>query len=160
MKKLVFGYGNVDRQDDGVAWHIISQMITSLGFPPPAPFEELSPVSFGDVDFLFQLQLTPELGELLSGYEAVCFLDAHTGVVPDEIHFEEIHPDYQRSPFTHHLPPSTLLSISDSIYNKYPRSILISVRGYEFGFSNELSERSQALVKPAAEMILKWFSRL
>ena len=160
MQKLVLGYGNVDRQDDGVAWHTISQMISLLGFPPPAPFEELSPVTYGEVNFLFQLQLTPEMGELISGYDAVCFLDAHTGAVPDEIHFEEIHPDFQRSPFTHHLSPSTLLAISDSIYSKYPRSVLISVRGYEFGFSNTLSERSRALVKPAADMILKWFSLL
>ena len=156
MQNLIIGYGNTDRQDDGVAWHVISHVIKSLGYKPPEEFEESFPLPFGDSDFLFQLQLTPELSELLVSYDRVCFVDAHTGAVPEDVHFEILQPGYQQSPFTHHLTPSSLLAMSSSVYNKAPESILISVRGYEFGFSRDLSEISASLVPAAVEMIINW----
>ena len=156
MQNLIIGYGNTDRQDDGVAWHVIAHVIKSLGYEPPEEFEESSPITFGDSDFLFQLQLTPELSELLVSYDRVCFVDAHTGAVPEDVHFEILQPGYQQSPFTHHLTPGSLLAMSSSVYSKAPESVLISVRGYEFGFSRDLSEKSASLVPAAVELIIRW----
>jgi len=118
--------------------------------------EEETPFSYGDVAFLSLLQLAPELSELLSGYDRVCFVDAHTGSVPDDVHSESIGPRYQPSPFTHHLTPHSLLAMTESIYKKSPESILVSVRGYEFGFDRELSKSTAALVPLAVALILKW----
>ncbi len=41
------------------------------------------------VDFAFYLQLTPEMAEEISAYEYVCFLDAHTGAIPEPVRIIE-----------------------------------------------------------------------
>jgi len=118
MRVLILGYGNVDRQDDGVAWHVIQSLLHRLGYAKVEEFEENEPQEFGNVDFLFQLQLVPEFSELIANYDRVCFIDAHTGSVPDNVHLEDLIPGYQHSPFTHHLTASSLLAMSSSIYHK------------------------------------------
>ncbi len=158
MNTLVLGYGNADRQDDGVAWHVIRQLIAALGGEAPFEMEEENPITIADVDFLFLLQLTPELSEMLAGYDRVCFVDAHTGAVPEDVHFETLQPGFQQSPFTHHLTPNSLLSMTESIYHQCPRSILVSVRGFEFGFSRDLSKPTADLIPQSANLILKWLS--
>lgn len=111
-----------------------------------------------DLDLLFLLQLAPELAESLSKYKKVCFIDAHTGNLQELIHFEEIHPMFQRSPFTHHLTPQSLLSITQSLYQSCPLGTLLSIRGYEFGFYRSLSEKTNAMVIDSLPLLLDWVS--
>lgn len=159
MKTLIFGYGNADRQDDGVAWHVLRAVMQHYGLPVS---DELD-VDFHDeqrqMDYEFQLQLTPEIADYLGAYDRVCFIDAHTGAVPEEVHFEKIVPGFQKSPFTHHLTAASLLSITDTLHHKVPETILVSVRGYEFGFSQSLSEATSALTKQAADIIINWLNK-
>lgn len=155
MRTLLFGYGNADRQDDGVAWHVLHQVKLDLGLPNPESIpEELNDDT--DPALLFQLQLTPEDAEGLAAFDRICFIDAHTGAVPEEIHFVEIAPSFQHSPLTHHLTPQSLLSIIQTLYHKDPKSVLISVRGYEFEFTPSLSKKTADLVPIAANKVLDW----
>lgn len=154
---LILGFGNLDRQDDGVAWHILSRLADRLGRPFPNQPEEFEFLPGQPVDFLFSLQLVPEMAETLSQYQRVCFIDAHTGAVPDELRVEVLSPQEQGSPFTHHLTAAALLNLTQQIYAGSPRSILISVRGYEFNFSQELSPATQQLAGQAVDAILTWF---
>lgn len=161
---LILGYGNYDRQDDGVAWHILAALAERLGCPfmpnpgntSPSPEAEEELPSGRPVDLLFDLQLLPETADLVAAYARVCFVDAHTGQVPEEVHFSRIEPAFQNSPFTHHMTPATLLSLVQTIHGRAPDAALASVRGYYFGFSQELSDESRALVEPAVEQILRW----
>ncbi len=156
---LVLGYGNVDRQDDGVAWHVLARLAQRLGSDfPSSPEEEILP-SHQDPDFLFVLQLMPELAETISQYRRVCFVDAHTGRVPDEIRVATVAVEFQSSPFTHHLTPSTCLALAQALYHSQPQATLVSIRGYEFGFSRSLSTRTTALAEQAAGQILAWLER-
>jgi hydrogenase maturation protease len=155
-RSLIVGYGNVDRQDDGVAWHILAALRRRLGKPEAEAFGEAFEPQGGNPDFLFTLQLTPEMAETLAEYQRVCFVDAHTGNVPDEIHFRQLQAKYQHSPFTHHLTPETLLALCEQLYSMTPEAVLLSVRGYQFGFERSLSPETQALVAPAAQKILAW----
>lgn len=146
----------MDRQDDGVAWHILVALRKSLLIPDPENIEEeLSGAP--ELAFLFQLQLTPEIAEMISTFDRVCFIDAHTGAVPEDVHFKELSPSFQHSPLTHHLTPESLLSIIQTLYEKQPVAILVSVRGFEFEFSQSLSSRTERLVPFAVERILSWF---
>lgn len=157
-KTLLLGYGNADRQDDGVAWHILAALAARLGsVPPPSPEDGLE-ITTPAVDLLFQLQLTPELSELVSSYARAGFIDAHTGRVEADIHFSPISPAYQTSPFTHHMTPETLLAICQAIEGHAPDSVLVSVRGYEFGFEHELSQSTAALAQEAVQRIWDWLS--
>lgn len=156
---LIAGYGNFDRQDDGVAWHILARLASRLQIPFAALPEEFEFNPGQPIDFFFSLQLYPELAETVSHYARVCFVDAHTGAVPHEVNLERLAPVQQSSPFTHHLTASTLLSLASGIYQANPASLLVSVRGYGFEFSQQLSPATDALADQAVEQILAWLGK-
>ena len=158
MKKfLLLGYGNPDREDDGVAWHILQALTVRMGLSAPDSYEDDFPED-PQVDFAFHLQLMPEMAEDIARYEYVCFVDAHTGNIPEEVRMIEVESDFQKSPFTHHLTAQSLLSICETLYKTKPDSALLSVRGYQFLFSRVLSERTAALVPEAVNMAWAWMN--
>ena len=153
---LVIGYGNADRQDDGVGWHILKNLAEREGYQipddPGSPIE----IEGKNIDLVFLLQIIPELAETISHYQRVCFVDAHTADIPEEISWIKLHPEYEKSPLTHHMSPKTVLSISATIYGAVPEAILVSVRGFSFEFSQELSPKTAALAQEATERIWSW----
>jgi hydrogenase maturation protease len=153
---LIFGYGNADRQDDGVAWHVLVEVATRLGRGVPSSPDDEFPLSAEPPNFLFELQLMPEQAETIADYDRVCFVDAHTGAVPNDVNVEPLSGEFQSSPFTHHLTAATLLSFAETLYGHAPESILVSVRGYEFGFVRALSKRTASLAEEATDKIVKW----
>jgi len=154
-KSLIIGYGNPDREDDGVAWHILRALTTKLGLDSPDSYEDEFPES-SLIDFAFTLQLTPEMAEDISVYEYVCFVDAHTGNIPDPVRLINVESEFQASPFTHHLTPQSLLSMCETIYRKKPDAALLSVLGHRFLFSRQLSEETAQLVSQAVELLWDW----
>lgn len=158
MKKiLLIGYGNPDREDDGVAWHILRALTIKLGLQSPESYEDEFPES-SLIDFAFYLQLTPEMAEDISEYQHVCFVDAHTGNIPEPVRLIDVESEFQRSPFTHHLTPQSLLSMCETIYKKRPDAALLSVLGYRFLFTRQLSEETTTLVPQAVDLIWDWMS--
>ncbi len=158
MRILILGYGNQDRQDDGVAWHILTDIKKKLGLPDPLEIDETFD-SKDNLVFVFQLQLMPEIAEEISSFDRICFLDAHTGAVLEDVHVEPLAPLYQHSPLTHHLTANSLLSIIQMVTQKNPEAILVSVRGWEFGYSRDLSPRTSSLVPRASEIVLNWIKQ-
>ena len=156
-RALLIGYGNPDREDDGVAWHILHALALKLGLPAPISYEDEFSQN-AQVDFAFYLQLTPEMAEEIAAYEYVCFVDAHTGNIPVPVRLIDVESDFQRSPFTHHLTPQSLISICETLYASKPDAVLLSVRGYQFLFSRQLSEETLALVPQAVDLIWDWLS--
>ncbi len=156
LKPLLFiGYGNPDREDDGVAWHILRALTVKLGLPAPESYEDEFPES-SSIDFAFYLQLTPEMAEDISAHEYVCFIDAHTGNIPERVRLIAVESKFQRSPFTHHLTPQSLLSMCETMYRKKPEAALLSVLGHRFLFTRQLSAETAALVPHAVELIWDW----
>lgn len=158
MKKLlILGYGNPDREDDGVAWHILRAVALKLGLPAPESYESNFPQD-DRLDFTFTLQLTPEMAEDINAYGYVCFVDAHTGNIPEPVRLIPVESEFQASPFTHHLTPQSLLSLCETIYTKRPQAALLSVLGRRFLFSRQLSEETAKLVPQAVELIWDWIN--
>ncbi len=157
-KTLLLGYGNPDRQDDGIAWHLLVAVAQRVKYPLPQSWEEglQASRSHPDLELDFSLQLVPEMAEKIAGFERVCFLDAHTGRVPEEVHFEPISSQLQKSPFTHHMTPATLVYLINSLYHVQPEAALLSIRGYEFGFSHVLSPQTHLLLEPAQAVLFRW----
>ncbi|MFO7585982.1 MAG: hydrogenase maturation protease [Anaerolineales bacterium] len=154
---LILGYGNPDREDDGVAWHIQRALAQRLGLPAPASYED--EFSANDrLDFAFYLQLTPEMAEDIAAYERVCFVDAHMGDVPQSVRMIPVESKFQHSPFTHHLTAQSLVSMCENLYGKRPEAALLSVRGYHFEFARELSPETGALVPQAVDLIVNWLN--
>lgn len=156
-KSLILGYGNPDREDDGVAWHILRAITVKLGLPAPESYEDPFP-EHDSLDFAFHLQLTPEMAEDISAYEYICFVDAHTGNIPEPVRLIDVESEFQASPFTHHLTPQSLLSLCKTIYGKKPYAVLLSVLGHRFLFSRQLSDETAALVPQAVDLIWDWMN--
>ena len=157
MKKtLILGYGNLDRQDDGVAWHVLEKIAGKLNRELPEKIEDTF-VDLGEnPDLYFQLQLMPELADLIHEYERVCFVDAHTGAIENDLNIQPVDAAFQNSPFTHHMTAETLLCFVETMFHEIPEAILVSVRGYEFNFERSLSQSTDALAEQAADQIMEW----
>lgn len=156
MKKLlIIGYGNPDREDDGVAWHILRALTIKMGLTAPESYEDEFPES-ENIDFAFYLQLTPEIAEEITTYDYICFVDAHTGSIPEPVRLIDVESDFQHSPFTHHLTPQSLISICETIYKHKPEASLLSVLGHRFLFTRQLSEETKALVPEGVGLIWDW----
>jgi len=154
---LILGYGNPDRGDDGAAWAALSALACHFGHPIDSEQIETGFIPINDsLQLWLNLQLMPELAEDLSKFDRAVFVDAHTEDYQEDVRVVEVLPHYQNSPFTHHLTPASCLSICKELYGNCPRSILVSMRGYEFGFSRQLSPKTSANVEKAVQLILDW----
>lgn len=156
MKTLLLGWGNPDRQDDGAAWHVLAEVARRSGLPVPDEIGELFESQSDDLELFFALQLTPEMSETIAAFDRVVFIDAHTGAVPDDLNIRSLDAVFQTSPLTHHLTPESCLELAARLYGARPQAWLVSVRGYAFGFSHEVSPRTAQLVDQAAGTILTW----
>jgi hydrogenase maturation protease len=154
-KTIILGFGNPDRGDDGVAWHVLAGIAQRFGQPFAYEGIEAGLVNLSEDSHLwFNLQLIPEVAEELAAYQQAIFIDAHTAEIKEEIKISPIEPEFQNSPFTHHLTAASCLSLSKTLYGKYPESILVSIRGYDFSFSHALSLKTKELAEKAIEMIM------
>lgn len=153
---LLIGYGNPDRQDDGVAWHVLAMLADRLDRPRPQEIGEGMEDFSDSPGLLFVLQLTPELAEIVSRSSSVCFIDAHTGSVEEDVQLIPIGKEFQTSPLTHHMTPQTVLSLANSLYQSSPDGYLLSIRGYQFGFTYEMSPQTQELASQAADRLWDW----
>ena len=155
-KLLILGYGNPNREDDGVGWHVLQQLAAHFntdiaGVLTLDEFDQLPPPHL-----VFSLQLLPEMAEPLAAYDYVCFVDAHTGAYNDDVRVASIGPGYSGSAFTHHITPETCLALAHTLYGRAPEGLLVSVRGYQFGYSTELSAQTAPLAAEATKKIITW----
>ncbi len=156
QRTLVLCYGNPDRQDDGVAFHIMVRLARELGYILPDPSENDGQPCGRSPDLIFVLQLSPELAETLAQFDRICFVDAHAGQMTQDIVWQELKGECQAAPLTHHITPATCLSLVQTLYNRQPEAVLVSIRGYEFDFSHSLSPQTACLAEQALQRILAW----
>lgn len=155
-KTLLIGYGNPDREDDGVAWHILRGVADFFELIIPNTLDEDLIKVDEKLHFLFNLQLIPEMTYDMAQYSRLCFVDAHTGALENDLNIQILDRKFQKSPLTHHMTPQTILSILEQTFNHKPEAILVSVRGYQFGFENFLSSSTKKLAAEAIEKISQW----
>jgi hydrogenase maturation protease len=156
-KNLLVAIGNQDRQDDGAAWHLLIRLVKYLGRrvdPEIAGIQEISDtLSVG-----FAHQLTPELAPGLCRFDRVCFLDAHSGSIEENLRLIPLKPGLTASPFTHHFTPESCLAMCKMLKEKAPEAVLLSIRGYAFDFERTLSAKTEALLDEALNMLMAWLN--
>lgn len=156
LKTLLLGWGNPDRQDDGAAWHILAGVARRFGLSVPAEIGEVFPGPFSNLVLDYDLQLVPEKAELVAAHDRVLFIDAHTGAINEDLSVRKLVPGFQTSPLTHHLTAESVLDLASGLYGHAPPAWLLSIRGYQFGFANELSPETTALVEEAVSWVCSW----
>jgi hydrogenase maturation protease len=153
MRVLVIGYGNPSRQDDGVGLAVVNGLRERAGQVPldegDDGFDDLG----HSLDTLFLQQLSPELAETLAEYDHVVLVDAHFGIYPELIHRTELDPQVGPAIVSHHFKPGTLLALAQQLYGRAPTAELISVRGFSFDFTSELSPQTAAGVAQVVDKL-------
>lgn len=155
-RTLVIGFGNLDRADDGVAFHVINALRRHLGQvllkEEDTGLEQLG----SQADTIFLSQLVPELMEDMLDYQRAIFVDAHVHETIDDLHCAALtsHEDPSLA-FTHHLTPAMLLALLKTLYHRELIGYIVSIRGYDFDFHRHLSTKTEALITPAVANIIE-----
>lgn len=136
--KLVIGYGNTLRCDDGVGQKIATKV---------AEWE------IPGLRSLAVFQLTPELAVDLVEADLVIFVDA---VIQSEIEVRKLQLSQPRQPILgHSSDPYTLLALTKNLYNHLPEAYWILVPGVNFEFGETFSEVTEAAMNKAYQEIQK-----
>jgi hydrogenase maturation protease len=125
---LVIAWGNPQREDDGVAWHVL-EALRSLKPRPGLPVFLLRHAH----------QLAPEMAECVSKAQGVAFIDARRDGTPGDVGCEAITPSAGPNPLAHSLSPQALLLCAQQLYGRAPEAVVVSIAGERFGMGEELS---------------------
>jgi len=153
LRTLVIGYGNPDRQDDGVAYAVVNALRQRLG-QARLDEDETGLEQLGvSVDSVFLLQLAPDLLDVAAGYQRLIFVDAHVFPDVEDVHSVLVQPEYATAAFTHHMTPALFLALLQTLYGCQPEGHIVSVRGQGFDFERGLTPATVEQVAPAVERI-------
>lgn len=140
---LIFTYGNQSRGDDGLG---------------PAMFDLLDrdkhdSDELDTVALLTDYQLQIEHAIDLQHRECVLFVDAGiTGDAPYQFH--RLHAERDSSYSTHAMSPAAVLDVYQQIYQHGPPPCyILTIRGYEFGLGQALSEQAKINLQQGYEFI-------
>jgi len=142
---LIIAYGNPLRCDDGIAWRAAEQLKPKL----PSVAETIC-----------VHQLTPELAEQVSQYEAVVFLDAAREGEPGKISCEPISARSADVDFWHHLTPDNLLALCERLFGLRPGAFSVSLCGESFGHGDTLSAVAADSMPKLVDTVVQLVSRI
>lgn len=162
QRVLVVGCGNASRRDDGAGLYVIRGLAARFGLAPQPEEEDGFAEARGQVEgaagpvcleMRFTQQFDLVLADELKEVDLFIAVDAHTGACPEALRRVEVSPGYSSSLTSHHLTPDTLAGISLALHGKAPRTVVFSVRGYDFNFGTDLTPQTQAAADQAIEEI-------
>ena len=140
--RLVIGYGNPLRADDGLGWVVAQRLKSGLTGDGLA----------GDTVVLAEHQLTPELAEPISRARFVVFVDAREGDHPGHVESHIVTPSGDGSlAFSHDVEPASLVQMARLLYGTCPTAIIVSVVGEDFSYGTALS----TVVRAAVPMVIQ-----
>lgn len=124
-QRLLLGYGNTLREDDGLGPFIVSNLANQ---------------NLAACNFLACHQLLPEHAECINASDEIYFVDAATNLAEPYSIARVIPTTISEA---HALTPSGLLTLCAAIFQYRPNAWLISVQGECFGFGEELSDQGR-----------------
>lgn len=137
--KMVIGYGNELRGDDGIG---------------PKIAETIASWHLSSVKSLAVHQLTPELAADLATMDLVVFVDACMTNQPFDVQVQSISPT-TNGVFDGHLSdPKSLLALTQSLYSHCPLAFLVTVPGVNFEICDRISPIAQTGIAIALTKII------
>ncbi|HEY9810742.1 MAG TPA: hydrogenase maturation protease [Halomicronema sp.] len=135
----LIGYGNDLRSDDGVGQKI-ADIVSHWGVP--------------NLESLAVPQLTPELAETLSQTDIAIFVDAYPANQNDDLQIVELKPaSNPNSVIGHTSDPSTLLTLTEQLYQHTPKAWLVAIPATNFDLGETLSLLTEKAMADALEEI-------
>ncbi len=139
---LIYAIGNPGRQDDGLGNRLVEVL---------DPWLKEKGLAQVQVESNYQLNI--EDAANIADKDIVVFVDASVEDI-DDFHFGQVEPSEGRSEFTMHAAsPAYILAICTKLYQKHPETYLLQIRGYEWGFSEELSWKASRNLTSAVAFI-------
>lgn len=144
QKILIYGYGNPGRQDDG------------LGVLLAEEIERWSAEKgFVNIHTDSNYQLNLEDADALAKHDLVIFADASR----EDIGTFTMEPleASEKSEFTmHSVSPAFVLHLSKQAFNREPEAFLIHIKGYQWEFMSEMSEKARKNLNLATDYLKKY----
>ena len=139
VKCLVYGYGNPGRQDDGLGVELAIRLENDL---------HLS--KYIDVDYNYQLNIEDAL--TISKYDFVIFADAALNI-DRPYQLIKIQPTHTITFTSHSMSAESILALCQELYNKYPESYLLAIRGYEWEIGLPMTDMAKENLNIAYQFI-------
>lgn len=128
---LIYGVGNIGRQDDGVGVRLVERL-REEGVPPGVTLDA-------------NYQLAPEDALLLSQHDAVIVVDAAVGAGAAEPYsLAPVPPAAEVSFSTHAFDLGALVTLCTRLYGRAPRAYALALPGFCFDVNAGLSPRAAA----------------
>ena len=155
MKILIYGIGNPGRQDDGLGALLVEEIRRAT-----------QGASGADHQFSFDAnyQLNIEDAEAISRHDIVVFADASLGADDDAadgvtddggpFRLYPIGPEPAASFSTHSVSPGGIVALCSELYDVRPRTYMLAIRGYEWGFNEPMSEDARRGLDAAVQFLL------
>lgn len=141
---LVYGYGNPGRQDDGLGI-FLSERIDSW-----IKGENIQSVK---VDYNYQLNIEDAME--IAGKDMVIFIDASKEEISDYC-LTKVKPSDRLEFTTHTVSPSYLLNLCEVFYNKSPDVYLLHIKGYKWGFMEDMTEQAKRNLNKAYDFLVEF----
>jgi hydrogenase maturation protease len=147
LKIWIAGFGNIDRQDDGVGIVLASRVA-----------KWLESKHENDVKLSLEHQLLPELAEELEGIDLAIFVDADMQQYKNGWNISEICPSPKIDGLNiHSMGPAWLLQLSEQLGTPPKRALILSVSGSSFDFSNCITFECEERMYEAEKAFREWF---
>lgn len=139
---LVYGFGNIGRQDDGLG------VLCA---------EQIQQTNIKEVKVETNFQLNAEDALLLTETDTVVFVDASTAI-DSAYALLPIQPDPAITFSTHAMTPQSVLSFCDEIYQHKPTAYVLHIQGYEWEFGLPVSNKAHENLQLAVAFLINWIN--
>ena len=140
-KILIYGYGNPGRQDDGLGNLFVDKL---------EEWVELQKLEGFEFDSNYQLNI--EDAAAVADKDLVIFADASTEEIDDFI-LTPVDASTKVAFTTHAASPGYIMGLSKKLYNKFPPTYLLHIKGYEWDFREGLSKQAKQNLQGSLEMM-------
>lgn len=130
-KILIYGYGNPGRQDDGLG-NVFIEFLE----------EWVKEQKLEGFEFDSNYQLNIEDAAAVADKDLVIFVDASTEDIKNYI-LTPIDASTKVAFTTHSASPGYIVGLSKKLYNKFPPTYLLHIKGYEWDFKEGLSKQAK-----------------
>jgi hydrogenase maturation protease len=144
---LIYGYGNPGRQDDAVGVILAEE----IGI-----WVEKEKIPHIDTDQNYQLNI--EDADKIAHYDIIVFADASVSDI-NRFQLDEVIPDMKTDFTMHSVTPSFVAGLCEKVFNKKPMVYQLQIKGYEWEFMKEVSEKAKKNLYEALDFLKKFISK-
>ncbi len=139
MQTLIYGYGNLGRQDDGLGI-LLSQKLEAW----------VSEQGLPGFEFENNYQLNIEDAAEIANKDLVIFADASEEKI-DDFCLSVVDGSKELSFTTHAASPGYIVQLCNELFQEKPFVLLLHIKGYEWAFQEGLSKRAEENLDQAIE---------